>query len=90
VIGNIVFITAEVVYPATADASTAVIGGLPFTAVATNYQLVGSNKGTGTGLPVVAASTATIKFSSSTNYSSYLANSALTAVQFRMSGYYLK
>ncbi len=91
-IGKMVFITAEFVYPATADVTTAVIGGLPSAAAATSYALV-TNKGmTGAGTfaaPTVIASTTTIKFSASNNKDVFHSNVNVSASSWRISGFYL-
>jgi hypothetical protein len=89
-IGKMVFITGEFTYPTTADTSTARIGGLPFSATATNFQLSPSHNGGATwASSAVVASSSTIGFSAPNTISNAVTNATLTGNVFRLAGFYL-
>ena len=92
-VGKAVFVYMFVVYPSTANGSTAKIGGLPFSASSltqTNYQLTGRNQTGGTAYNGQVSDSATaIDPVPLNSFSTGPANSVLSTYGIIFSGYYL-
>ena len=88
-IGRAVFISAFLDYPSTASASNAVINGLPFTVDSSHYPPIPVITNSGTAIGGIAnATTTSLEFVSSSNYSTKIANSTLTLKGVLISGCY--
>jgi hypothetical protein len=86
-IGRMVYVIAYIVYPATADATGASIGGLPFTVQTGQYSVFNSTSGSGTAISVQAnsASTSTTIVSPS-NFNVAIPNATLSTAGVLISG----
>jgi len=88
VVEDISFITAEFIYPTTADGNTAYIGGLTFLADATaNFVLTCSSIAGGLS-PYVVAGSDVIGFSVAGDINTLATNADLSEAQCRISGWY--
>ena len=92
-VGKAVFVYMFVIYPSTANGSTAKIGGLPFSASSltqTNYQLTGRNQTGGTAYNGQVGDSATVIDPVPLNsFSTGPANSVFSTYGVIFSGYYL-
>lgn len=85
-VGKVVHFTAAVTYPATADASAAKLGGLPFTAAAANFPVALTSVTTNAAQATVAASTLTVLILTSAGGGT--TNAQLSATSLTVSGWY--
>jgi hypothetical protein len=88
-IGRTVTINVFITYPATADATAASLGGLPFAVAGNNYPPITINTNSGVSIGAYAnAGTQTISIVSGVNTSTNIINSVLSGKNVIMSGTY--
>jgi hypothetical protein len=88
-IGRMVYVTAYIVYPATADATAAALSGLPFTVQTGQYAPFTSTTGAGTAISVQANSaTTSATIVSPSNFNTAITNATLSGAGILLNGQY--